>query len=74
MTTCKHTRDEGARTDLVTVRSYIEGPKSAHVGSFLRKLAISMDLDITLDTEKRWFNETVYFKVIGPYDRFQSHC
>ena len=51
------------------IKSYIEAPRFAHIGIALRKAALGIGVDITIDTEKHLLRETVFFEVSGNEER-----
>jgi len=54
------------------IKSYIEGPKFAHLPEFLKELAIDNEVNITLDVHKRILRETVFFEVTGDFNKVST--
>ena len=49
-----------------TWESWIEGPKWAHVGTAIKQWVLQAHCEIVyMNAEKRWFTETVFFKIRG---------
>lgn len=55
-----------------TVKTTWEGPKSARVESFVRDLALRLDLEVWAQTEKGWFTERGRLKVSGDAEACQK--
>jgi len=51
---------------LLTVKSYIKGPKTARLSAFLKELAVDVGITVEItDIDRGWFTETVFFTVTG---------
>jgi hypothetical protein len=55
-----------------TVKTTWEAPKFAKVESFVRDLALRLDLDVWTQTEKGWFSERGRLKVSGDHEACQK--
>ena len=55
-----------------TWKGYVEGPRWAKLGEFLRKLAIDLSLEIKITKEKGILTETVFFEFSGSKDNINK--
>jgi hypothetical protein len=57
---------------MATKKSYISGWRGANIPIYLKKLAIHCNLEIDLDVDKDWLEETVFFTVEGDDEKIAS--
>lgn len=55
-----------------TFKSYIEGPRWACIPTYLRKLAIIVDVEIDVNVDKGFLRETVFYEVTGTESKLQK--
>jgi hypothetical protein len=46
-------------------KSWVEGPKFLHFPSFLKKIAIHLGINIKIECERGWWNETIFYEIDG---------
>ena len=54
-----------AEQEIVEVRGMVEGVRLHRLSALLREIALAANVDITINAEKGWFRETVFYKVSG---------
>ena len=62
----------GGAMRTVTAKSWVEGPRWAKLSRMLRQAAFDLNLDISIDQDKGWIREVVYYSVTGPVDKIRE--